>query len=144
MFSLNLFIADEMEMLALGGRLANEFKTSGGAGKTTLARGFLYALGHKGKVKSPTYTLVEPYYIPGHPVFHFDLYRLSDPEELEFVGIRDYLDPTAILLIEWPERGRGMLPNADIVVQISFEKHGRGVKLTEHSVKGSEVLGRIS
>ncbi len=100
-----------------------------GAGKTTLSRGILRAFGHTGAVKSPTYTLVEPYEFGGRKLFHFDLYRLGDSEELEYMGIRDYFVAPNICLIEWPERGFSLLPSADIALQIRLAPVGRHILL---------------
>lgn len=114
-----------------------------GAGKTTFTRGFLRGLGYEGNVKSPTYTLVEAYEVAGREINHFDLYRLSDPEELEYMGMRDFSHNSGILLIEWPEKGEGMLPQADILVRILYADKGRDVILTANSDSANQLLKQI-
>lgn len=120
-----------------------------GMGKTTLARGIVQGLGHQGAVKSPTYTLVEPYSLclPGTgaalKLYHFDLYRLGAAEELEFIGIRDYFSDEALCLVEWPERGEGVLPPADIKITIGLEGKGRRLQLVADSPLGQGVLRQL-
>lgn len=111
-----------------------------GAGKTTLVRGLLHDLGHRGAVKSPTYTLMEPYEIGGWRLFHWDLYRLADPEELDYLGLREQFDGEAVLLIEWPEHGRGELPPADITVTLDYAGEGRSAQMEAHSAVGAALL----
>ncbi|MFD2189305.1 tRNA (adenosine(37)-N6)-threonylcarbamoyltransferase complex ATPase subunit type 1 TsaE [Pistricoccus aurantiacus] len=119
-----------------------------GAGKTTLVRGVLRAYGHHGAVKSPTYTLVEPYVLEqaGRElrINHFDLYRLGDPEELEFMGARDLLDEQQLCLIEWPSRGTGWLPEPDIHIQLTVCDEGREARLQGMSDDGRAALERLA
>ncbi|WP_089729314.1 tRNA (adenosine(37)-N6)-threonylcarbamoyltransferase complex ATPase subunit type 1 TsaE [Candidatus Thiosymbion oneisti] len=107
-----------------------------GTGKTTLVRGILRGLGHAGPVRSPTYTLLEPYELGAMDLYHLDLYRLSDPEELEYLGLRDLLDGRSLLLVEWPERGRGALPVPDLTIRIEHAGEARSLELTAHGPCG--------
>jgi tRNA threonylcarbamoyladenosine biosynthesis protein TsaE len=100
-----------------------------GTGKTTLVRGILRGLGHRGAVKSPTYTLIEPYEPGGLAVYHLDLYRLGDPEELEYLGLRDLLGGEGLLLVEWPERAGAALPPPDLEIRIAYAGTGRDLEL---------------
>jgi len=118
-----------------------------GSGKTCFARGFLRGLGYQGRVKSPTFTVVEPYLLNEISVYHLDLYRLSHPEELEYLGLRDFLANNVILLIEWPERGRGDLPKADIEIQLQHcqdpQQDGRQLDINATSTVGQEVVSQL-
>lgn len=95
-----------------------------GAGKTTLVSGLLSALGYQGPVRSPTYTLIEPYELAGRQFYHLDLYRLTDPMQLEELGVRDLLLPGAVLLVEWPERAGSLLSHADLAVHLAYPSQG--------------------
>lgn len=127
---------DELSVVFLRGEL--------GAGKTTLVRGLLKGLNHDGFVKSPSYTLVEPYmHTNKKPVYHFDLYRIHDPEELEYIGLRDYLKPNHLCLFEWPENGVGELPEPDLTITLTWDREGRVATLDAQTDYGKFVLDQL-
>ncbi len=151
MTELSLDIADTEAMERLGAALGAHLRGGEviylrgdlGVGKTTLVRGLLRGRGHDGPVRSPTYTLVEPYELPPLTLYHLDLYRLADAEELEWIGIRDLLDATSVALVEWPERGRGVLPAADLTITIRYQDPGRWVLLLGQSAGGDWLVGQL-
>jgi len=156
MKSLNFFLKNEAAQLQLAASIAENtppgtvifLQGNLGTGKTTLVRGFLQSLGFKGNVKSPTYTLVEPYLIDNKEIYHFDLYRLGSPDELEYAGGRDYFDGQAICLIEWPEKAEGYLPQADLRCELSYKnlagEQGRDCILSGNTDKGLAIIQSLS
>ena len=133
-------LADEQATLAFGTELAQRLQPGSlvflhgdlGAGKTTLVRGILRAFGHSGSVKSPTYTLLEPYETSFGSVLHFDFYRIGDPQELEFIGIDELMDSSAIKFVEWPERAVGQMPEPDVDIFLNVVGSGREVSVCWH------------
>ncbi|CUB05830.1 tRNA (adenosine(37)-N6)-threonylcarbamoyltransferase complex ATPase subunit type 1 TsaE [Marinomonas fungiae] len=150
MLEREVFGEEAMELF--GENLAASLKRGGvvyldgnlGMGKTTLVRGILRGLGYVGPVKSPTYTIVEPYDLDQVEVFHFDLYRISDAEELEFMGVRDYFKDGALCLVEWAEMGEGVLPKPDLVVHLNLVRHGRSISIEPKTSYGVEALAEIT
>ena len=146
--SLILDLPDEAATLALGARLAHclapgmtVYLEGGlGAGKTTLVRGLLRALGFAGRVKSPTYTLVEPYTLSGFIVYHYDLYRMHDPREWEDAGFRDDVRDNTLRLVEWPEKGQGRLPPADLRISLEWAGDARRARIAALNEKGKACL----
>jgi tRNA threonylcarbamoyladenosine biosynthesis protein TsaE len=144
-------VATVAEMEALGARMAPRLtdirllylRGALGSGKTTLVRGVLRGLRYVGAVKSPTFTLVESYALP-RELHHFDLYRLKDPEELEFLGMRDYLQGDNLCVVEWPERAGKVLPAPDVDVMIAITEMGRHVQFTAHSARGESLVGGLA
>lgn len=114
-----------------------------GVGKTRLTRAIIQSRGYQGNVKSPTYTLVEPYQFESMMIYHFDLYRLSDPEELDFLGIRDYFDNESVSFIEWPSKGKGWLPEADLVISLAFKQQGRICQLLGNTKSGALLINKL-
>lgn len=115
-----------------------------GTGKTTLTRGILRGLGHQGPVRSPTFTLLEPYDLGPCRLFHLDLYRLADPEELEYLGLRDLLDRDSLLVVEWPQRGRGLLPAADLEIHLAYADADRALELKSLSPAGARLIAALA
>ena len=157
MKQLEYFLADEAATISIGAGLAqvllNQTNQQAlvvylngdlGAGKTTLTRGFVRGMGHKGNVKSPTYTLVEPYELADWRVYHFDLYRLADAEELEYMGIRDYFNDDCCCFIEWPEKGARLLAKADLIINIAYQDEQRIIKLQAESDHGEQVIQALA
>jgi tRNA threonylcarbamoyladenosine biosynthesis protein TsaE len=144
-------ITSEKEMLGLGAMLACFLRGEGvihlsgglGAGKTTLCRGILRAMGHLGAVKSPTFTLVEPYQISGSEVYHFDLYRLADPSELDYIGIDEYFGKNKLCLIEWPEKAIGYLPQHDLDITIDVLVEKRIIDVRSNSRSGEKICTQL-
>ena len=140
------------DMEVLGGRLALNCAAGCrifvqgplGAGKTTLVRGFIRALGFSGTVKSPTYTLVEPYFLDKKTIYHFDFYRITSPEELESIGLRDYFDRSAICLVEWPEKAGPLLGAGDLLIGITMREQGREVILQALNPVGMGLIESLS
>ena len=115
-----------------------------GAGKTTFARHLIQALGYEGRVKSPTYTLVESYPFADFTIHHFDLYRFADPEEWDDAGFRDYFGPDTVCLVEWPDKAGALLPPADLTLELEVSNTGRTYRLTARTETGQSCLTRLS
>jgi tRNA threonylcarbamoyladenosine biosynthesis protein TsaE len=150
---MEIYLADESATLELGKQLAQlcpkqlfimHLEGDLGAGKTTVSRGLIQQLGHKGNVKSPTYTLVERYDLTDKLVFHFDLYRLSDPEELEFLGLDDYFSENTLCLIEWAKQGGDYLPEPDLTLSLRYQNEGRLVTISAHSSAGKTLCNTLN
>jgi len=151
-----LDLADEAATLAFGSALAHAIKPNLtiflhgdlGAGKTTLVRGLLRGLGYVGKVKSPTYTLVEPYeMLANHAtslnIYHFDLYRFNDDEEWEAAGFRDFFNVNSVCIIEWPEKAEQLLPVADIEIYFTMKQAGRKLRLLANTALGRQCVAHF-
>ncbi len=145
--TLSIETADAMQRLgaclAADARRASSVWLQGelGTGKTTLCRGFIHALGYRGRVKSPSYTLLESYSTARFPVHHFDFYRIADSSEVEWIGIRDYFDEAAVCLVEWPERAARYLPAPVLRVVLTLDGEGR--RATLHAAAGFPLAAAV-
>lgn len=146
-----MHLADEAATLALGARLAQAIVPGLslylhgdlGSGKTTLVRGLLRGLGYAGRVKSPTYTLVELYTVSRLNLYHFDFYRFRDPKEWRDAGFSEYFNGTAVCLVEWPEKAAGLLPAADLDIALGFAGDGRDLSIRAGTESGNACLNRL-
>jgi len=149
--SCSISLENEQQTLSIGACLAKHclpgtviyLKGDLGAGKTTLSRGFLRGLGYEGIVKSPTFTIIEPYLIAEREIFHFDLYRLGDPQELLSLGLEDYFTENSICLIEWPEKGEPELPAAHIICNLLNQEQHRKIIIQGITAKGQKILDAV-
>ena len=143
-----VFLKDEASTIRAGNLIAEASGGSGviylhgdlGTGKTTLSRGVVRFFGYQGAVKSPTFTLVEPYELDHHRIYHFDLYRLTDPSEIEFLGVDEYFSQDSLCLVEWPEKGADFLPEPDLVIELDVYECGRIMKVYPHSGPGEMMM----
>lgn len=148
---LNLQLPDEAATERLGALLAPELapgmhiflRGQLGAGKTALVRAMIHALGFKGRVKSPSYALVEPYSISRLYLYHFDFYRFRDPDEWTDSGFRELFASPAVCLVEWPEKAEGLLPQPDLEIQLAVWLHGRRAVLVAHSESGNRCISAL-
>ena len=145
-----MVLLDEAATLALGADIARGLRPGItvylqgdlGAGKTTLVRGVLRALGHAGRVKSPTYTLAEIYNLPAFELYHFDLYRMNDPREWMDAGFREVVNGTTVSLVEWPEKAAGLLPPPDLRMLLQVRDDGREITIVAETVLGKKCLNQ--
>lgn len=147
-----MLVRDDKEMRAFGARLLSACRDGGiitlqgnlGTGKTTLVRGALESIGVTSGVRSPTYTLIEFYPFDSLSIAHFDLYRLAEPEELEYLGFRDYLNDQTLCLIEWPEQAAGILGDVGLAITLEYDPEGRRLELIACSDWGKQIIDRVS
>jgi tRNA threonylcarbamoyladenosine biosynthesis protein TsaE len=145
------FLPAESDTLAFGAALAPILRPgmvitlSGelGAGKTTLARGILRGLGYDGRVKSPSFALLEPYNLSRLYLYHFDFYRFGDPRELGEAGLREYFNPESVCLVEWPEKAAGVLPAADLRIRMKVDRSGRLLEMDADTETGRRCIQEL-
>lgn len=147
----SIFITDEFQMRQFGAQLITACSSGGvialhgdlGTGKTTMVRGALQSLGVSSGVRSPTYTLVEHYEFQPLSIAHFDLYRLSDGEELEYLGFRDYLTADTLCIIEWPEKAEGYLSDIGLNLYLTYDESGRRLTIEPCNAWGHAIVAKL-